>query len=229
MENQDYEHDSEDEGIEDNLIGGYHPVHFKEALLNRYVVMQKGRFSTVWLAQDFQHDTLVTLKFKRVHLNIWKLYKIKQQKPNLLEILQKIAQNVYKSIWIQSLKEYYANVQIICSNNVDDSHRLALLKKYINQRFAFQSFRISEISFQFLDCQRPTLINELGIKCIMRNLRCILNQREKMKKRSNLIRILEDLITFILIKQKSMKNHLIIWHQLDLMKDLIHKVLNKIK
>ena len=46
---------SEDEGITDYKIGGYHPVHVGEILINRYVIVQKlgwGHFSTVWLARD---------------------------------------------------------------------------------------------------------------------------------------------------------------------------------
>ena len=40
---------SEDEGLEDYKIDGYHPVHVGEILLDRYVIMQKlgyGHFST---------------------------------------------------------------------------------------------------------------------------------------------------------------------------------------
>ena len=33
------ENDSEDEGIDDYKIGGYHPVHVGEVLLMRYVVI----------------------------------------------------------------------------------------------------------------------------------------------------------------------------------------------
>ena len=31
--------DSEDEGIEDYKVNGYHPVHIGEILLNRYVII----------------------------------------------------------------------------------------------------------------------------------------------------------------------------------------------
>ena len=33
------ENDSEDEGIDDYKIGGYHSVHIGEVMLNRYVVI----------------------------------------------------------------------------------------------------------------------------------------------------------------------------------------------
>lgn len=61
----DEEHDSEDEGIEDYKIGGYHPVHVGEVLQNRYVTIQKlgwGHFSTVWLSKDFKYNTYVAIK-----------------------------------------------------------------------------------------------------------------------------------------------------------------------
>ena len=47
--------DSEDEGIKEYQVGGYHPVHLGEVLIGRYVIVQKlgwGQFSTVWLAKD---------------------------------------------------------------------------------------------------------------------------------------------------------------------------------
>lgn len=58
--------DSEDEGIKEYQVGGYHPVHLGEVLINRYVIVQKlgwGQFSTVWLAKDMKHEhTYVALK-----------------------------------------------------------------------------------------------------------------------------------------------------------------------
>ena len=59
---------SEDEGIPDYKIGGYHPVHIGEVLENRYVVLQKlgwGHFSTVWLCKDHKFNTFVALKFQK--------------------------------------------------------------------------------------------------------------------------------------------------------------------
>jgi serine/threonine-protein kinase SRPK3 len=64
----DEENDSEDEGIEDYNIGGYHPVHIGEVLNNRYVVIQKlgwGHFSTVWLCKDFKYKTYVAVKIQK--------------------------------------------------------------------------------------------------------------------------------------------------------------------
>ena len=59
------EYHSEDEGIEDYKIGGYHPCHIGEVFINRYVLIQKlgwGHFSTVWLAKDFKFGTYVAVK-----------------------------------------------------------------------------------------------------------------------------------------------------------------------
>ena len=58
--------DSEDEGIKEYQMGGYHPVHLGEVLIGRYVIVQKlgwGQFSTVWLAKDMKFEsTFVALK-----------------------------------------------------------------------------------------------------------------------------------------------------------------------
>ena len=56
---------SEDEGIADYKIGGYHPIHVGEIMVERYVIVQKlgwGHFSTVWLARDLKFNTFVALK-----------------------------------------------------------------------------------------------------------------------------------------------------------------------
>ena len=68
MRKIDEENDSEDEGIEDYIIGGYHPVHIGEVLINRYIVIQKlgwGHFSTVWLCKDFKYNTYVAVKIQK--------------------------------------------------------------------------------------------------------------------------------------------------------------------
>ena len=67
---------SEEEGINDYKLGGYHPVYIgfiysylsnfhREVLANRYVIIEKvgwGHFSTVWIAKDFKHSTFVAIK-----------------------------------------------------------------------------------------------------------------------------------------------------------------------
>ena len=59
---------SEDEGLEDYKIDGYHPVHVGEILLDRYVIMQKlgyGHFSTAWLALDNNNGNYVAIKIQK--------------------------------------------------------------------------------------------------------------------------------------------------------------------
>lgn len=56
---------SEDEGMPDYKIGGYHPIHVGEILLDRYVIIQKlgwGHFSTVWLTKDLKYNNYVAMK-----------------------------------------------------------------------------------------------------------------------------------------------------------------------
>jgi hypothetical protein len=38
---EDSNDDSEDEGIKEYQVGGYHPVHLGEVLIERYVIIQK--------------------------------------------------------------------------------------------------------------------------------------------------------------------------------------------
>ena len=59
---------SEDEGLPDYKIGGYHPVHVGEVYADRYIILQKlgwGHFSTVWLSKDLKYDTYVALKVQK--------------------------------------------------------------------------------------------------------------------------------------------------------------------
>lgn len=59
---------SEDEGMPDYKIGGYHPVHVGEILLDRYVIIQKlgwGHFSTVWLTKDLKFNNYVAMKVQK--------------------------------------------------------------------------------------------------------------------------------------------------------------------
>ncbi|CAD8127938.1 unnamed protein product [Paramecium sonneborni] len=121
------EHDSEDEGMEDYKIGGYHPVHVGEVLLNRYVIIQKlgwGHFSTVWLAKDFKYDTYVALKIQKSASHYL------EAAYDEVEILQKVAQNVQNPVWISSLKEYYAEEGRTHFNR-DDTHTVQLLNSFV--------------------------------------------------------------------------------------------------
>eukprot|EP01017_Pseudomicrothorax_dubius_P015205 TRINITY_DN1761_c0_g1_i6.p1 TRINITY_DN1761_c0_g1~~TRINITY_DN1761_c0_g1_i6.p1 ORF type:complete len:755 (+),score=172.91 TRINITY_DN1761_c0_g1_i6:38-2302(+) len=124
---EEIENDSEDEGIEDYKVGGYHPVHIGEVILNRYVIIQKlgwGHFSTVWLAKDFKYDTFVALK-------------VQKSSPHYLEaaydeveILQRVARNASDPRWIETLKEYYKEEEKKEFTR-DDSHVVQLLNSFI--------------------------------------------------------------------------------------------------
>ncbi len=52
----------------DYKIGGYHPIHQGEVLLDRYVIIQKlgwGHFSTVWLTKDLHNNSYVAMKVQK--------------------------------------------------------------------------------------------------------------------------------------------------------------------
>ena len=62
------EDSSEDEGMPDYKIGGYHPIHVGEILLDRYVIIQKlgwGHFTVVWLAFKLSDKQLYALKIQK--------------------------------------------------------------------------------------------------------------------------------------------------------------------
>ena len=59
---------SEDEGMPDYKIGGYHPIHVGEILMDRYIIIQKlgwGHFSTVWLTKDLKYNSYVAIKVQK--------------------------------------------------------------------------------------------------------------------------------------------------------------------
>jgi hypothetical protein len=59
---------SEDEGMPDYKLGGYHPIHVGEILIDRYVIIQKlgwGHFSTVWLTKDLKYNSYVAIKVQK--------------------------------------------------------------------------------------------------------------------------------------------------------------------
>ena len=97
--------DSEDEGIKEYQVGGYHPVHLGEVLINRYVIIQKlgwGQFSTVWLAKDMKHEnTYVALKVQKSAPS----YKVAAY--DEVEILDVIAKNIYNHDWLKDLERYH--------------------------------------------------------------------------------------------------------------------------
>ena len=95
---------SEDEGLEDYKIDGYHPVHVGEILLDRYVIMQKlgyGHFSTAWLALDNNNGNYVAIKIQKSD------ERYIQGAYDEIEILQALAKKNFDEEWIKSLREYY--------------------------------------------------------------------------------------------------------------------------
>ena len=112
---------SEDEGLSDYKVNGYHPVHIGEVLLERYIIMQKlgyGHFSTAWLALDTKYGNYVAIKIQ----------KAKQQYIDAaydeVEILQELGKHNFDKEWIESLKEYYK----------DDKEKLADIETAENSK-----------------------------------------------------------------------------------------------
>lgn len=95
---------SEDEGLPDYKVGGYHPVHVGEVYAGRYIILQKlgwGHFSTVWLSKDLKYDTYVALKVQKSASHyIEAAY-------DEVEILSQVSTYWKKQEWQDSLKEYY--------------------------------------------------------------------------------------------------------------------------
>ena len=121
---------SEDEGLEDYKIEGYHPVHIGEILLERYVIMQKlgyGHFSTAWLALDSKYGNYVAIKIQKSEERyIWAAY-------DEVEILQELAKHNFDKEWLNSLKEYYKDEPEKLKNleKNENSHVVQLLNSFI--------------------------------------------------------------------------------------------------
>ena len=97
---------SEDEGMPDYKIGGYHPVHVGEILMDRYVIIQKlgwGHFSTVWLTKDLLHGSYVAMKVQKSAQHYL------EAAYDEVEILDQVANNWKTSEWEHSIEEYYQN------------------------------------------------------------------------------------------------------------------------
>lgn len=121
---------SEDEGLEDYKISGYHPVHVGEVLLNRYIIMQKlgwGHFSTAWLAKDTKYNTYVAIKIqKSAQQYIDAAY-------DEVEILQELEKHNFDEEWIKSVKEYWKDQPEKIKNGVERDHSqiVQLLNSFI--------------------------------------------------------------------------------------------------
>jgi len=95
---------SEDEGLPDYRIGGYHPVHVGEVFLDRYIIVQKlgwGHFSTVWLTKDLKFDTFVALKVQKSSQNYL------EAAYDEVEILDVVSRKWETDEWQRSLNHYH--------------------------------------------------------------------------------------------------------------------------
>ena len=104
---------SEDEGMEDYKVGGYHPVHIGEIMNGRYVILQKlgwGHFSTVWLSRDMKHKTYVAIKIQKSAQHY------SEAAYDEIEILEQISTKWKKPRWKRSLQKYAKNF----GNNVEN-------------------------------------------------------------------------------------------------------------
>ena len=94
---------SEDEGLEDYKIDGYHPVHVGEILLDRYIIMQKlgyGHFSTAWLALDNNNGNYVAIKVQKSDKRYIQVAYDER------EILQSLSKKNFDKEWIRSYTSY---------------------------------------------------------------------------------------------------------------------------
>ena len=121
---------SEDEGLSDYKISGYHPVHIGEILLNRYIIIQKlgwGSYSTTWMAIDTKYKNYVAIKIQ----------KSAQQNINIaydeVEILTEIEKHINDEDWIKSLNKYWEdNPERLKNGNFKDHTQiLHLLNSFI--------------------------------------------------------------------------------------------------
>ena len=121
---------SEDEGLSDYKISGYHPVHIGEILLNRYIILQKlgwGNYSTTWMALDTKHKNYVAIKIqKSAQQNINAAY-------DEVEILTEIEKHINDEDWIKSLNKYWENnpEKLKKGNIKDHTQILHLLNSFI--------------------------------------------------------------------------------------------------
>lgn len=119
---------SEDEGIADYKIGGYHPVHLGEVLINRYVILQKlgwGHFSTVWLARDTAYDSFVALKVQKSASHY------QEAAYDEVEILEQVSKNAFNKQWLQEVLNYkgYKSDQ---DYSIEDCHTVQLLNSFLH-------------------------------------------------------------------------------------------------
>lgn len=115
---------SEDEGIADYKIGGYHPVHIGEVLINRYVILQKlgwGHFSTVWLARDTAFKTFVALKVQKSASHY------QEAAYDEVEILEQVSKFSDDPAWLADVRKYKG-----VEGSIEDCHTVQLLNSFIH-------------------------------------------------------------------------------------------------
>jgi len=123
--------ESEDEGMEDYKIGGYHPVHVGEIYLNRYEILQKlgwGHFSTVWLAKDLKYNTYTAIKGQKSSQHYL------EAAYDEVEILQEVAKYVNDKEWERSISEYWKDnpEKLSYGINTDHTQVVQLLNSFIH-------------------------------------------------------------------------------------------------
>lgn len=94
--------ESDDEGADGYRKGGYHVVNVGEIYNNRYKVMHKlgwGHFSTVWLCQDLEANTLVALKVQKSAQHYT------EAAYDEIELLTVAAKKSNNKEWIESISE----------------------------------------------------------------------------------------------------------------------------
>jgi serine/threonine-protein kinase SRPK3 len=121
---------SEDEGMPDYKIGGYHCMHVGEVLVSRYVIIQKlgwGHFSTVWLAKDINYNTYVALKIQR------SASQYLEAAFDEVEILDQCSSYWMKTEWLDSLKSYYGkNPEKLKNITGNDCYCVQLLNCFLH-------------------------------------------------------------------------------------------------
>ena len=148
------EDSSEDEGMPDYKIGGYHPIHVGEILMDRYVIIQKlgwGHFSTVWLTKDLKFNSYVALKVqKSAQHYVEAAY-------DEVDILDQVAQNWRTDNWRESILDYYKNDKYLMTRlnkygvTAESSHCAQLLNSFIhhgpNGKHFIMVFEILGVNF----------------------------------------------------------------------------------
>ena len=122
---------SEDEGIADYKIGGYHPVHVGEVLINRYIIIQKlgwGHFSTVWLARDAMFSSYVALKVQKSASHYT------EAAYDEVEILDVVAKNAFLKDWVESVCKYKEGDKAFQERgySIEDCHTVQMLNSFLH-------------------------------------------------------------------------------------------------